>query len=633
MKKHNFIVILSEDICPNLGCYGDENAKTPNLDAFAKENVKFNYCYSAAPVCSAARTSLNLGMYGTTAGVGNHRSEYELPEQIGNFGNYMQKAGYYTIIGKTDLNFPLRSGYDAQVHYDGKDTPNFATSVIADIKAAGDKPVFFLQTTAITHQSQYGYTEDTQLHRTSMPRLQEDEYQDRPGMEIPGYHYKTSEADEVWAQYHEKMTSMDRMFGELVAAMKAEGIYEDSILIFVGDNGHGIPGGKINLWNEGVHVPMIAHVPADLEGQLVVSEDENGKYSDRLTCFIDFAATALDINGEEIPSHLQGKPFLGEHRVDAPEEVYSFSARTDESFENSRSVHEKDLMYTCDFGLTPYRRLNVYQTVQSPWFVRSMIEECYKNDTPDTDRRAFFRQMPRISEQLFDLAVDENSLINFAKERPEETSRLRDKMFTYMEEMRDDTLIEESIMNEYIRATGLTAYEILQKDEYYPIKACIDMWIAGMDGKELDQDVTNPCLKMILTKFMNDRGEKFDKFLNDESDAVSAYTAYRVGDAERLTELAKTTTCFVQLMFITDMISNTREKCFIPTYKVISDRVFGENRDIKGKDRFQAGMVSAINMLSVRMNSDLPEGMLVDELWKDDKFVNSRMVIDALDLQ
>lgn len=631
MKKPNVIIILAEDICPNLGCYGDINAKTPNLDQFAQDNIKFNYCYSVAPVCSAARTSLNLGVTGPSAGVGNHRSMYPLPPHIKNFGDYMQEAGYYTVIGKTDLNFPLESGYNEVVSYTFDDTECFTTDIMQNIANAKDKPFFLLQTNASTHQSQYGFTEDRDVHRERMPRLKEEEYQSRENMVIPGYHFKTKEADEIWAQYHEKMTTMDRMFGELILALKKTGVYEDSILIFAGDNGHGIPSGKINLWNEGVHVPMIVHLPKELEGQLEVFDDGNGRGCDRLVSFVDFLATALSISDQPIPAYLQGKAFLGDARVDAPNEIFSFSMRVDEVFENSRSIHKKDIMYTCDFGLTPYRRLNVYQTTQAPWFVRSMIVAGHENHISDVDRRALFRQIPRVKEQLFDLKEDAFSLINFASERVNETNRLRSKMFEYIEKTRDDVFMTEALMQEWMAKTGLTPYEIIHDGEKYPLTSLIQLWKDGMKGKELNANVMNPCEKIIVTKFRNDTDSQFADFLYDESDVVSAYTAYRVGDVDRLKYIATHTENVVLIMFIVDMISNTRDVRFFPVYQVISARVPEfESQNIDA--RFIAGLKAGVNMLAIRLETKLPEDALGEAFLRDEKYVKSRIVLDTLDL-
>ena len=444
---------MAEDICPNLGCYGDSNAKTPYLDAFAKENIRFNYCYSAAPVCSAARSSLNLGMYGSCAGVGQHRSMNGLPHFVKNIGYYMQQAGYFTVIGKTDFNYPLTEGYDLQIKYNAADTEQFAENIMHAVECAPeDKPIFVIQTSAITHQSQYGYTQDTSKHRSTMPRLQEDEWQDREKLLIPGYHFDSMQSREIWGQYHEKMTSLDRMMGETIQAIKERKIYDDSMILIVGDNGHGIPAGKINRWSEGVHVPMLLHIPKAMEGELHLKEDAYGKYCDRFVTFVDFAATFLSVVNAEILEHMQGKPFLGSKKTTDPVEAFSFGERCDELFENSRSIYEKDYMYLCDFALTPVKRLNTYQITQAPWFVKSMIEKGYENRIRDDDRRALFREMPRINEQLFDLRQDHNQLMDIGKniDNRNIVLRMRTKMFQYIQLYRDGAMLPEPLAREFL---------------------------------------------------------------------------------------------------------------------------------------------------------------------------------------
>lgn len=631
MNKPNIIIVLAEDICPNLGCYGDKNAKTPRLDEFASENVKFNYCYSVAPVCSAARTSLNLGINGTSAGVGNHRSYYQIPEHIKNFGDYMQGEGYHTVIGKTDFNFPLTSGYHETIHYDQKDTGDFAINMMDCINRVQDKPLFILQTTAITHQSQYGYTQNKEEHRGTMPRLKESEYQIRENMVIPGYHFKSEDADEIWAQYHEKMTAMDKMFGELVDSLKKSETYKETVLIFAGDNGHGIPSGKINLWNEGVHVPMIAHFPKELEKQLNIQETESGKICDRLVSFVDFLTTALSIVDGNIPEYLEGRALVGNQRTPDPEDVYCFGMRVGEVFENSRSVYEKDLMYTCDFGLTPYCRLNAYQTVQAPWFVRSMIEEGYKHNIADVDRRALFRQIPRVTEQLFDLEEDEYSLVNCAKVREEDTLRMRKKMYDYIVKTHDSVWIPEALITEIMEKTSMIPYEILHDEYYYPIESLKKLWDAGIKGKTIPVESENPCEKIWITKFLNDRGEIFDRYLYDESEVVSAYTAYRVGDVKRLEEIARRTQNCILVMFIVDMISNTYAKEFQSVYQVIGERDIIKI-GVGMSERFTSSLDVGIDMLALRIDGEITEDMKNHGFWITDKHKKARMVLDELDL-
>ncbi|MBM4094354.1 MAG: hypothetical protein FJ276_33845 [Planctomycetes bacterium] len=71
-QKPNILWITSEDISPNLGCYGDPDAVTPNLDKFAVEGVRFLNCFSVHPCCSPSRSCLATGVHPTRLGTFQH---------------------------------------------------------------------------------------------------------------------------------------------------------------------------------------------------------------------------------------------------------------------------------------------------------------------------------------------------------------------------------------------------------------------------------------------------------------------------------------------------------------------------------------------------------------------------------
>lgn len=640
-KKPDIIVLMAEDICRNFGCYGDENARTPRLNEFAKENVRFNYCYSAAPVCSAARSSLNLGMYGSSAGVGQHRSMNGLPDYVKNIGYYLQKAGYFTIIGKTDFNYPLADGYDVLTYYNALDTPDFAEHIIELMEEAPEeKPVFIMQTSAITHQSQYGYTNDTKEHRSTMPRLKKEEFQKREKVTIPEYHFNSDAAREIWGQYHEKMTSLDRMFGETIDKLKEKGRYENTLLFIIGDNGHGIPEGKVNLWDEGVHVPMLLHVPKEFKDQLQIEQDEHGGYCERMVSFVDFAATFLSVAGADIPPHMEGKPFLGLSRVKDPEDVFSFGERCDEIFENSRSIHEKDIMYCCDFALTLEKRLNTYQTIEAPWFISSMIEEGKRVNISKKDRRSLFQQMERVKEQMFDLKKDRYQLHNLCTEEAykKDYLRLREKMFTCIRQYRDGALLPEPLAREIEKAHNITVYEILRNDTLYPIDELIDLWRDGLDGKDLtgyiEKKELHPAGKLMLLRFVMDgqlEGEKAFHYVMDDSETVRAYAAFVLEKYATLVKICRTSENFVLLLFIIDLIAVRKNEETVKCLHIISDRYFVK-KELKADERFEAAMFSAIHMLALRYKVTL-DNLGDKDQWDEKEKENSYMVMERLDFE
>jgi arylsulfatase A-like enzyme len=104
-KRPNILWIVSEDNDPFLGCYGDKNAITPNLDRLAGESIVYDNAFSNAPVCAPARSTIITGMYATTIGTMNMRSKYDIPADFKFFPQYMREAGYYcTNHAKEDYN-------------------------------------------------------------------------------------------------------------------------------------------------------------------------------------------------------------------------------------------------------------------------------------------------------------------------------------------------------------------------------------------------------------------------------------------------------------------------------------------------------------------------------------------------
>ena len=105
-ERPNILWITCEDINPYLGCYGDSNAITPNLDKLAAESVLYTNAYATAPVCAPARSCLVTGVYATSLGTQHLRSDVKLPEKIKCFPEYLRSAGYYCSNNyKKDYNF------------------------------------------------------------------------------------------------------------------------------------------------------------------------------------------------------------------------------------------------------------------------------------------------------------------------------------------------------------------------------------------------------------------------------------------------------------------------------------------------------------------------------------------------
>src|SRR5437763_13027268 len=108
-QRPNIVWIVGEDMGPELGCYGDAQAITPNMDKLAAQGARFTRCFTHAPVCAPSRSGLITGMYPTTIGTLHMRSKLIHPPPT--VVEELRKAGYFIawpkVNGKTDFNFDV----------------------------------------------------------------------------------------------------------------------------------------------------------------------------------------------------------------------------------------------------------------------------------------------------------------------------------------------------------------------------------------------------------------------------------------------------------------------------------------------------------------------------------------------
>src|SRR5688572_30636562 len=104
-ERPNILWITAEDFSPNLGCYGDAFARTPNIDAFARQAVRYTRAFAFAPVCAPSRATLITGVEANALGNPHLRCEMTLPSEFKGYPVYLREAGYFTSNNaKTDYN-------------------------------------------------------------------------------------------------------------------------------------------------------------------------------------------------------------------------------------------------------------------------------------------------------------------------------------------------------------------------------------------------------------------------------------------------------------------------------------------------------------------------------------------------
>lgn len=393
-SRPNFVFLVCEDISPHLGCYGDEHAITPNLDAFARQAARFNKAYSHAPVCAPSRSGLITGRYPTSIGSHHMRSTLLKPPPL--FTDRLKQAGYFVAWpGKTDFNFDVPiNAFNSTKDWTRQPPPK--------------SPSFLYLNNTVTHESQIRATPEQR--KKNLARLKPSEYHDPAKMIVPPYYPDTPEVRRDIANYYDNITAMDYWVGDTLAWLKANGYTrENTYIFFFGDHGWGMPRGKRWPYESGTRVPLLIAGPGI----------EPGSIRDDLVCFLDFAPTLLSLAGAPVPSELDGILILGPARK-TNSYVFSARDRMDETYDRIRSVRDSRFRYVRNFHPDlPYAQSISYMDLMPTMQIwRRLQKESKLNAT-----QSLFMAATKPAEELYDLDRDAFEIHNLASQ-PDHQAKL-----------------------------------------------------------------------------------------------------------------------------------------------------------------------------------------------------------------
>lgn len=415
--RPNFVWIVTEDISPDLGCYGCPDAITPTLDRLASQGARFTHCYSHSPVCAPTRSGLITGQYPTT--LGSHHMRSQLVKAPPLFTDYLREAGYYVAFpGKTDFNFPVPKGaFDSTADWTKGPPPK--------------QPFFAYINFTITHESQVRATPEQ--YKKNTQRLTDAQRRDPKKVTLPPFYPDTPEVRREVANYHENITAMDYLVEEVLKWLDEHKLSENTVVFFFGDHGRGMPRYKRWPYETGLKVPFLVRWPGHIKPNTV---------RDDLVEFIDFAPTILKLAGVKIPPQMIGRPFLGN---DFPERKYVFAARDrmDETFDRIRTVRDSRYRYIRNYyPELPYAQHILYmdemKTMQA-W--RKAFAEGKLNEV----QKLFFAEK-KPKEELYDTEADPYEIKNLVDDPryAKKLQELRDRLDQWEKETKDLGSIPET---------------------------------------------------------------------------------------------------------------------------------------------------------------------------------------------
>lgn len=390
----NILWLIGEDFSPDLACYGTTEVSTPNLDKLAAQGVRYTKFFTTAPVCSASRSAFMTGMYQTTIGAHNHRSHrddgYQLPSGVRVLPDWLREAGVFTAnirelpesfgfrgSGKTDWNFT----YDRQP---------FDSDKWSDLKS---------------HQPFVAQINFQETHRA----FHAPQHADPAKVVIPPYYPDHPVTREDWAKYLDAATELDRKCGLILKQLEADGLADNTVVIFTSDHGQAHVRAKQFCYDSGLRVPLIIRWPKNFAPP---TQYAVGKVDDRLLMSIDLSATVLDIAGVKKPEKMQGQVFLGERAAPPRQYVFGARDRCDETVFRFRTVRTDRYRYIHNFTPErPFLQPNDYKERSYPvWNLLKQLDAEGKL----TPLQRFLTAPTMPPEELYDEVADPYETVNLA---------------------------------------------------------------------------------------------------------------------------------------------------------------------------------------------------------------------------
>lgn len=398
----NIVWLVAEDQSPEwFPMYGDSTISLPNLESLAKDGVKFTNAVAPVPVCAPARSALITGMYPSTLGTHNMRTHAPgrrgndkpypnldipsyspiVPEGVRMFTEYLRKKGYYTANGpKEDYNFEKT---DAAWDESSKERHWR--------KRKEGQPFFTVFNFAVCHESQI------------WKRGKDSLFVNPKDVPVPPYFPDTDTIRHDLAVNYSNLKRLDDQIGEVIADLKEDGLYENSIIFFYGDHGGPFPRHKRALYDTGVKVPLVIKFP----------ENKNSESTDeRLISFIDYAPTVLSLAGIEPPKAMQGKAQFGAFEA-KEKQKYTFhtSDRFDGLYDRLRAIRTKRYKYIKSYDISLPHAIPVAYREQMP-MMREMRRLFAAGEL--NKEQSLWLNTPKPEEELYDLQKDPHELSNLA---------------------------------------------------------------------------------------------------------------------------------------------------------------------------------------------------------------------------
>jgi N-sulfoglucosamine sulfohydrolase len=416
-RPRNILLIIADDQGYDMSCVGTP-VQTPVLDRLAGEGTLFTDAYATVSSCSSSRSTLFTGLYSHTNGM------YGLAHDVHNFSLLddvktvpwmLKQVGYATaLVGKKHVKPDALLPYDAWLAPEesgNRDVAFMAHEAGRWLQAQGSTPFFLTVGYSDPHRApiNFGNTRD-------WPEVETRHYSPAD-VQIPPHLPNLPGVRADLAEYYTSVSRLDGGVGLLLDRLKETGHEQDTLVIYLSDNGRPFPGAKDALYTEGIHLPLIVRAPgakASVRNRAMAS-------------WIDVAPTILDWAGVKPPADyryaLPGRPLLpildqadppGWDRIFATHSFHEIN-----QYYPTRAIRTRRYSYYLNLEPTLAFAISGDMEVSPAW--KAIVA------TPGAKlgKRSVHAYLHRPAEELYDLQTDPLELSNLIG-KPAQASALAD---------------------------------------------------------------------------------------------------------------------------------------------------------------------------------------------------------------
>jgi N-sulfoglucosamine sulfohydrolase len=433
----NVVLVVADDLGLDLGCYGNAAVKTPNLDRLAAEGTLYTHAFCTTASCSASRSVILSGMHNHANGQYGHEHgvhHFSSLAKVESLPVRLSKAGYRTArVGKFHVAPESVYRFDESLPGDARNGVQMADNCRAFVAATGERPFFLYFCPSDPHRGggvgRGAMKPNLFGNEREYPGVMTEPF-DPANVIVPPFLPASPACRVELAQYYRAISRLDQGIGRLVQVLQETGHWDDTLILFVSDNGMPFPGAKTTAYDAGLRLPCLVRNPY---------AKARGLRCGAMISWVDIVPTIMEFAGQPATGgNLQGRSFLGTLELSAAtsfDEVYA-----------SHTFHEITMYYPMRVVRTRRHKLiwNVAHKLTFPsasdlFSSATWQDALSKGPSALYGKRSVAAYLARGEFELYDLETDPDETANLAFDaaHAETLKQLKAKLRQFQQRTRD----------------------------------------------------------------------------------------------------------------------------------------------------------------------------------------------------